>query len=249
MYHALKDSEYITLRSIVEIIIKYENQDVSSKNNLVIVSCKILKFKLDIVCSDNSVFQILLLDFALWYKRHYKDLTDSETDAFLAFLMEYSSLDADSFKLIVESTYDSCTEMKIDIEYITVLRAIGSMFLIHPNIDTLKSVYVVMDKVTKIICRYSEDDKVVYIENTDTEDVFKVMSDCNYMSIQLHDILYDDISGIMVALETSTKILFVTIGGTPLIAQDDITFKKLKKSKRILLLEKIKYIDEFEILN
>ena len=53
----------------------------------------------------------------------------------------------------------------------------------------------------------------------------------------------------MVALETSTKILFVTIGGTPLIAQDDITFKKLKKSKRILLLEKIKYIDEFEILN
>lgn len=249
MYHALKDSEYITLRSIVEIIIKYENQDVSSKNNLVIVSCKVLKFKLDIVCSDGSIFQILLLDFALWYKRHYKDLTDSETDVFLTFLMEYSSLDADNFNLIVESICDSCKEMKIDIEYRTVLRAVGIMFLRQPNTDILKSIYVDMSKDIKIICRYPEDDKVVYIENTDTGDVFKVKSDWNDMSIQIHDILYDNISGIMIALETSTKLSFATIGGTPLIAQDDITCKKLKKSKRILLLEKIKYIDEFEILN
>lgn len=249
MYHALKDSEYTTLRSIVDIIIKYEDQDVSSKNNLVIVSCRVHKFKLTIICSGEAIFQILYLDFALWYKRHYKDLTDSETDVFLTFLMEYSSLDAASFHLIVESIYDSCTEMKIDIEYRTVLRAVGLLFLRQPNTDILKSIYVDMSKDTKIICRYPEDDKVVYIENTDTGNVFKVMSDWDDMSIQIHDILYDNLSGIMIALETSTKLSFATIGGTPLIAQDDITCKKLKKSKRILLLEKIKYIDEFEITN
>lgn len=249
MYHALKDSEYTTLRSIVDIIIKYEDQDVSSKNNLVIVSCRVHKFKLTIICSGEAIFQILYLDFALWYKRHYKDLTDSETDVFLTFLMEYSSLDADSFHLIVESIYDSCTEMKIDIEYRTVLRAVGLLFLRQPNTDILKSIYVDMSKDTKIICRYPEDDKVVYIENTYTGDVFKVMSDWNDISIQIHDILYDNLSGILVALETSTKLSFVTIGDTPLIAQDDITCKKLKKSKRVLLLEKIKYIDEFEITN